>query len=404
MYMFAWAFKNLMRNPLRSLRSVGFIAIILSLSMAGMAFLRGTNAQMKAGLMSSFGDVTVSERKALAGTGGAGDYLKARYGALVDESFEAVLSDAEALGGGIWTSVRVVGVQKGYFSRFRDAQAWRGDAPAALGVQQACLSSGLASKLGISPGDLITLRTGQATVMVNTVSVETVGSFFGSELIYEDCVVIPIEDARELFMLEPGIASALYVFLKPGTARADAQELYSDVAVRFFKDTITESTLLYPEEMEIYSIFQNYRALLLTAFCLFYVLACVILSFSSKNTFYLYYHSRRNELVTLLTYGMSKARIVAVAVIESLLLFSVALAVSAAASVAVGAACRGVSFASPRWSDLITIFGGPGLVLDWGGFPMAATVSLLFAIVLWSAASGVRMFLRQEVRQISAGI
>lgn len=404
MHTIAWAYKNLVRNPARSLRSIGFIALILSMSMAGMAFLQGTNKQMKSGLMSSFGDITMTARKPLSGLGESATYLLANYGHTVDSVYEVLLSEAEALGGGSWTSVRVIGVQDEYFFRFRESQAWQGDSPDSLGVQQACLSSGLASKLGIEAGDMITLRTGQATVMVNTLGVEAKGAFFGSDLIYEDCIVIPIDDARALFMLDAGVSSALYVYLRQGVSREEAQELYTDMSVSFFKDMITESTMLYPEDMEVYSLFQNYRVLILTSFCLFYILACVILSFSSKNTFYLYYHSRRNELVTLLTFGMSKARIVSVALFEAFFLFIAAGIVSVAAAFAIDWLCGMVSFARTGWSDLITIFGGPGLVMDWGGTAMLVTMLALFVIVLRSATSGVRMFLNQEVRQISASI
>ena len=64
MYLIAWAAKNLLRNPLRTARNLGFIALLLTFSLAGVAFLGGTNVEMKRALKATHGDLTISAREA----------------------------------------------------------------------------------------------------------------------------------------------------------------------------------------------------------------------------------------------------------------------------------------------------------------------------------------------------
>ncbi|MBP7263268.1 MAG: hypothetical protein KBB32_03775 [Spirochaetia bacterium] len=399
MYLVAWALKNVFRNPLRSARNAGFVALVSFIVMAWLAFLDGTNVQMKRGLSATYGDITVSERVPGKGIG-----LPAET-ALLDgvgpggRVARFVAGQAEALGSGSWASVKILGAEDGQSSALAATVDWPGGGPGRLAGGGAWLPVSLAARLGVGVGDWLTLKTASDAELINTVGVEVNGLLSGSELAYGDTVIIDITDARSLYMLEQDHVSFACAFLAPGDANAEA--LYSRLSVGFFKSVIVESLLLYPEDVSVYDMFQKYRILLVAAFSLCLILACVVLVLSTRNTFFLYYHARRSELATLMTFGMAERSVAFMACVEATALFVLSMAavvpLCALAHVAAGA----VTFSGLGWSDLVTVFGGPRLVLSWSPATLgAATVALLVVVVL-SALRGARTFLSMEIRQVA---
>lgn len=399
MYLIGWALKNVFRNLPRSARNAGFLALMIFVVMAGLAFLDGTNAQMKRGLSATYGDLTVSERVPGAGIGAAAEAALIGGVGAGGRVARFVSADAEALGAGSWTGATILGVEAAQAPAVAATLDWPVGAPGPLAAGGAWLPVSLASRLGVGPGDRLTLKTGTDSAMINTSTVEVTGILAGSELAYGDTVIVDVEDARALFMFDDTHVTFACAFL--GGAAESAAALYSELSVRHFRQVIVESLLLYPEEVSVFAMFQNYRILLLVAFALCLILACAVLILSTRNAFFLYYNARRAELSTLMTFGMGRREVMSMAFVEAIALYFLALAAVVPLCALFDLATGAVSFSGLGWADLVTVFGGPRLVLSWSPASLAPAAAMLLAVVALSAVRGVRTFLDMEIRQVA---
>ncbi|HOJ98409.1 MAG TPA: hypothetical protein PLW34_02460 [Termitinemataceae bacterium] len=373
MFYIRWAIKNLYRGKKWSL---GFLCF-LSLVVTGLFFLRGifrgTETSLQNSLRNYYGDVVI--RSVLSqGLPFSGRTLQQQAFAASLEGVveELVVQNVVASGKMGFGNISVVGTSGGYFDFVKDSIEWIGPHTKGPEKQKAVLVDSLALKVGVTVGDELLLEFRTKDGLINTVRFVVGGIFRGNKYIVGDCVYVTKEDAQNLVM-DPMLTS-LYLYLKdpqPSTFAA----LQAWLAP--FDNAISVGMISNnPRDVSMFAaIFDFYHKFFALFVWMFSFVFFFILYLGVQNTVFLRFHERKEEILSLMAFGMEGRHFLLVALWEMFFFLLGAFVIGYGCSVLLAklvALIRVMSISS----EMVVVVGGP--TLRFNLYPKEIVLFILF--------------------------
>lgn len=403
MFWLKWAGKNIISNPKRALEKALFITLALTVVLMGLMFLEGTNAQMKEALRNNRGDLVAYARGVDMNVMPVYQEFARHHAGLLEANLRFYEEYVELLGRGGYAGGLVSGAEPAFLPYLHQTVGWQERPEEDLREGTALVESSLAGRLQVNKGDYLTIRARTEEGMLNTLTVVVDGIFLGSQLIYENMMYINIKDQELLFMTQDH-ANWVRAYFKPQVSDDELITVVQELSRRFFRTALFTAFRLDPTQDFIFQEFQYYRLLVVLLFTIVNLVFFVILYFAVQNSFFLSYRARRQEISTLLTYGMKPVGVRKIAFYEAVLLFVVALALAAGASwVAIKVSGR-FTITNPKIADLLTVIGGPHLRFVPVLAKLLPAIGFFFVVTLYAAYRGVNTYLQMEIREIITGV
>lgn len=408
MFNLKWAFKNLIANKRRTGKIIGFMAVILTIMIVNLLFLDGANTQMKASLCNNKGDLyfwfwpgsdsntvfryleryhTKLENKIKFFTPIEGNPNLRKYSQIFSTTGYAEAS--------------VLGTEPDYLKFLNRDVSWQVKYQKNLKEGTALIENALAQKLNVRIGDFITLKVKTNTGMVNTLQVMVDGIFVGSKLLYGDVVYINLKDQNLLWLTGNTAGfNELRLYFKPTVSDRDLRTILQQIMANF--SIYITCPRLYPNKEAVFVTFKYYRYLLIFLFALLNTVFMIILYFAIHNIFFMTFRQRREELATLLTYGMKPFRIQRIGLWEAHLIFGAALVLAGPLSILISQLIHRFEITDSSLAELIIVIGGPRICFSYNAITIPLLIVGLWAITLISAHKGTHGYLKMEVREITS--
>lgn len=396
MFDLKWAFKNLIANKRRTGGMVGFIALILVIMMVNLLFLDGTSTQMKEALRNSKGDLYLWSKFSLS----TADSNLEAYRDKLKNKIRTLAKYSQIYSASGYAEALVLGTEPAYLQYLDRVVSWPQRHREKLKQGSALIENGLAQKLNVKRGDFITIKIKNDSGMVNTLQVKIDGVFVGSNLLFGDVLYINIKDQNLLWINELDFeCNDLKLYFKPGITGKDLRIIEEYLQLNYPQAHIT-CPKLNPTAETAYTTFKYYRYLLIFLFILLNAVFIIILYFAVQNVYFIAFRQRRQELATLLTYGMKHFRIKLIGLWESNLIFALALMLSVPLSLLITSAIHQFEITDSSLGELIAVLGGPRINFSFNWLTIPAMVVLVWAMTLIATYRGVNNYLKLEIREI----
>jgi ABC-type lipoprotein release transport system permease subunit len=410
MFNLKWAFKNLIANRRRTGRIIGFLAVILTIMIVNLLFLDGANTQMKVSLCNNKGDLYFwfwpgSDPNPVF------RYLE-HYHTKLDNKIKFLSpydrnpnlrKYSQIFSAAGYAEGWVLGTEPDYL-RFLDRDvSWPVKYRGNLKEGTALIESGLAQKLNVKRGDYITCKIKTDTGMVNTLQVMVDGIFVGSNLLFGDVIYINRKDQNLLWLTgNKADYNEMRVYFKPTVGDQELQTILRNIMGKF--SMYIACPRLNPSKEAVFATFKYYRYLLILLFALLNTVFLIILYFAIQNIFFMTFRQRREELSTLLTYGMKPFRIQRIGLWEANLMFGSALILAIPFSVLITQFIHKFEITDSSLAELIIVIGGPRISFSFNWVTVPLLIVVLWVITLISAYKGAHSYLKMEIREITSKI
>jgi ABC-type antimicrobial peptide transport system permease subunit len=297
----------------------------------------------------------------------------------------------------------VLGTEPEYLKYLNRDVSWPVKYRKNLKAGTALIENGLAQKLNVKQGDYITVKVKADTGMINTIQVMIDGIFVGSNLLYGDAVYINLKDQNQLWLTgHSADFNEMRLFFKPTVSDRDLRTILQDIMMHF--SMYITCPRLYPMKEAVFVTFKDYRYLLIFLFAILNSVFLIILYFAIQNIFFMTFRQRREELATLLTYGMKPFRIQQIGLWEANILFGAALTLSAPLSALITQFVHQFEITDSSLAELIIVIGGPRISFSFNWVTIPALIAVLWVITLISAYKGAHRYLKMEIREITSKV
>lgn len=404
MFWVRWAYKNIIMNMKRAGGKIFFISLVLMIVGMGLMFLEGTNLQIKSYLRNTMGDLVSTSRGIETNILPVYDYLNQKYSSLIEASVRTYRTFAEFLGNTVYATGSLIGAEPSFFSYLDSCVSWLEPPEKKLTPGTALIEYYTASKLNLRRGDSFSIRVKTEDGMINTLQVRVEGIFLGSDLLFEKVIYINISDLEHLLIIGEEYAGEVKTYFRENASDEELIALHRDLVDQFSGLALFQLIRLHPAAAFIYQEFQYYRMIMILLFIVITIVFLFIIYFAVQNSFFISYKARRNEIITLLTYGMKPQEIMKIALWESLLIFCIALFIASVLSWCLGLILQTVIIDNPESADLISIIGGPRLHFSPSLLTLGIFVGIILLITIYAANKGVGVYLRGEIREILTGM
>jgi ABC-type lipoprotein release transport system permease subunit len=412
MFNLKWAFKNLIANKRRTGGIIIFLTLILTLMIVNLLFLDGTNTQMKVSLRNNKGDLYLWFWPG-NNPNPVSRYLE-RYDTKLENKIKFLTPNAGTLNpdmrkySQIFSSTGyaegwVLGTEPNYLKFLDRDVSWPVKYRANLKAGTALIENGLAQKLNVKRGDYITIKIKTDAGMINTLQVMVDGIFVGSNLLFGDVIYINLKD-QNLLLLTGNVANynEMRLYFKPTVTDKDLQTILRDIMGNF--SMYITCPRLNPTREPVFVTFKYYRYLLILLFTLLNAVFIMILYFAIQNILFMTFRQRREELSTLLTYGMKPFRIQWIGLWEANLMFGAALILSIPFSMLITQFIHKFEITDSSLAELIIVIGGPRICFSLNWVTIPALIVGLWVITLISSHKGTHSYLKMEIREITSKV
>lgn len=408
MFNLKWAIKNIMTDKRRTIGIVVFVAAILMIMTVSFLFIEGANAQMKVALRNNKGDLYFwsDQNMDLASS-----WLEKYYGAKTESKIKFLCPYEETPNAPKYSQVYsssqyaeawIVGTEPEYLKYLDRNVSWPVKYKENLSQGTALVESGLAQKLNVKRGDYITFKAKNDKGMFNTLQVMVDGIFVGSSLIFGDVIYINLKDQNELWLTgKDADYNEMRLYFKPGVTDQDLKTIQGNIMKNYYNLYIT-SPRLFPYREGAFIIFKYFRYLLIFLFALLNAVFIIMLYFAIQNVFFMAFRRRRQELVTLLTYGMKPFRIQSIGLWEANLMFGAAFILAVPLTILITLLLHKFQITDSSVAELIIVIGGPRICFSYNGLTIPALIAGLWIITLISAFKGAHGYLKMEIREITS--
>ncbi len=410
MFNLKWAVKNLIANKRRTIGIISFITAILIIMAANLMFIEGANAQMKAALRNNKGDLYFWSDQNLDQ---ASRYLDRHYGAKTESKirflcpyegspnapkYSQVYSPSE------YAEAWIVGTEPEYLKYLDRNVSWPVKYSQNLGEGTALVEISLAQKLNVKKGDYITFKAKNGQGMINTLPVMVDGIFVGSGLIFGNVIYINLKDQNELWLTgRDADYNELRLYFKPSVTDQDLKKIQGNIMINYYDLYIT-SPRLFPFREGAFIIFKYFRYLLIFLFTLLDAVFIIMLYFAIQNIYFMAFRRRRQELATLLTYGMKPFRIQKIGLWEANLMFGAAFILAVPFTALLTQLIHKFEITNSSVALLIMVIGGPRISFAFNWATIPALIAGLWIITLISAYKGAHTYLKMEISEITAKV
>jgi len=400
MFWIKWAFNNLIVNKKRTIGIITLIGVVLIIVIVDLMFLEGAKQQMVESIQNNRGDIDVKCRGENANLLPLlGELAQQKKQGLVETEIKIFKKQAQLIGNQEYSDGTVVGTEPVYFKYLNRNVSWLAKPDYALKEGTAIIEATLADKLNLNKGDNLTIQIHTDAGVVNTLQVIVDGIFIGSNIIYGNTLYINIKDQNQLYLQE-NYLNELRVYYRKNITDDKLITIMNELSHQFYKTALFESSRLDLMSDYVFQIFFYYRYLLIFLFFLLNTVFVIILYFAIQNLFFMMFRERRQEISTLLTYGMKSARIKLMVFWESIFIFLASFGFAAVLTTVVILMLRTVTITNPNIADLIIALGGPRLNFAMNFKVVLGMVGFLFVTTLYASYRGANAYLKMEIREI----
>lgn len=396
MFFFRWALKNLAASRRRTIGTITFITVVMTIMMVDLLFVEGANSQMKAALRNNKGDLYISSWD---NAPGIYNYLQG-YGRLFKDNLRFFTRGAQLIGVSGYAEGWVFGTEPSFLKYLDRNVGWIEKYQENLKEGTAIIESGLADKMNLVRGDYMTIKIRTESGMVNTLQVMVDGIFIGSNLIYKDALYINIQDQNTLWLTgNRDTCTEIRVYFDNKVSDSGIQAIEAGLK-QSFPGAYVYSPKLNPDGEQVFTIFTYYRYVALVLFALLNIVFVIILYFAVQNLFFMSFRERRQELSTLLTYGMKPSRIKRIVLWESLMIYVASVIIAIPMAAIITLFLHQFQITNPGYGELIAAIGGPRLSFTVNWIILLSTLILILLVTLFSAYKGANSYLKKEIREI----
>lgn len=392
-----WAFKNLAAHKKRTLKKISFILICLTVGMLSVALLEGTDRQMRDNLYYTLGDLSVVQRGKSSDLTEIYDDMSGRFGN--DATVIRVYGHSgRILGSNGYGEILIKGIDPEFIPFLEKAVSWRDPAEMKMERGLIFLDAHLAKKIGAETDDAIILRVQADEGFINTVQLQVRTTYMGNPNLFGGTGFIHLNDMRDLFLNDSGV-NELFVFFRQNQSAGDLSALSSHYSSRYprYAKFNTKEQIGNHFAFKMFFYYRLFLGFILTTLILTFV---IVMIFSLMNIYFVEFQGRRNELSTLLTFGMQPQTIKIIVLLETVIIFSIGVLVSLGLTMLLSEVISGITFTSLTLQPIIAILGGNSLALDmnWLGMIQFSGVILLFCLLAAFRASD--RYLKLHIREI----
>ncbi len=394
------AFKKLQNNRQKTTMKVLFLGSLYALIFTLTMFLAGSDMQMSSIYKKFSGDVQFLDKNEEISIKKVLGFIEDNYSSSLDMVIPGITMDTEVSSSSSYMESNCIGVTEDFNHYVEGSVGWITQGLYPLEAGYVSIEAQLAKSLNVVQGDIITIKyTGtEEFEMINTVDVEVDGIYIGSKLIYENTLLLSLEDMVYLTM-EQNYLNRIRLYFNDSVDHMQMREITSAIKKKFSKIVRVESATLDPTG-GIMGIFKYYKMLLTFILGLIIIIFIIILNFSNQNIFFMEFRGRKAELSTLLTYGIKPVELKLMLFFESLYLFISSMLFSVFLSSVFINIFKKFEVNSLEMGDIITAIGGPKLLFIFDGNSLLLIGLMLFLITIYSAQKGAGGYIKMEIREI----
>lgn len=392
-----WAIKNLLVNRKRSLKKLGFMTMAITMVLFCFALLDGSSKQMKENLYYSFGDLSAKSHRETIDIAPVLPDMQAIISGK-GSIFSEYTHSGNFVGSGGYAYGDLRGVEPGYLSYFNRTIGWNEAPDGELKLGEMYLEAAMAMKLQLKKGDSVSVRIESEDGFINANQYTVAGIFMGNPWLYENLALFHIDDMREL-MLDDTITSDIITYYDESPSDSELTSLKGSLSkkysllAQFFTRRDMESNF-------VMQIFGYYRIFLVFILSMIIITFVIILYFSLQNIYYIEFRSRRNELSTMLTFGMKPITLLSVVIWETILAMCVSVIVSFGILLIVKQ-CLGVFIIDDLASQqLVALLGGNKILLRFKSSSMLISIGVIVFITIRASLKGSKTYLKMHIREI----
>lgn len=369
----------------------------ISMVLFCFALLDGSNQQIKENLYYSFGDLSAKSHRETI------DISPILYEMqdIFNENgvvFSEYAYTANFVGSGGYAYGDLRGVEPEYVPYFAHTIGWNKVPDGDLKLGEIYLEAALAMSLNVQKGDSVSVRIQSDDGFINANQFTVAGIFMGNPWLYVNVALLHIDDMREL-MLDDLIVSDFIGFFN--TSPSDS-EITSAQSVLTKKHSMLAkfSSRSDMDDNYIMEIFGYYRIFLVFILSMVIMTFIIILYFSLLNIYFIEFRSRRNELSTMLTFGMKPFTLLAVVVWETILAMSVSVVVSFGVLWLVKMGLGFFVIDDLANQQIVALLGGNRIMLGFEPFSILIAIGSTVLLTVQSSLKGAKTYLKMHIREI----
>lgn len=394
------AFKKLQNNRKKTMIKVLFLGSLYAIIFTLAMFLAGSEEQMSLIYRKFSGDVKFTDKNEDTSIKEVLDFIDSNFDSKLEVVIPGITMTTEVSSSSSYIDTRCIGVTKDFYKYVNNSVGWISKGLNILEPGYVSIEAQLAKSLNVKKGDILTIKYSgtEEYEMINTVDVEIDGIYIGSKLIYENSLLLSLEDMVYLTM-DDNYLNTIRLYFKNDIDLEQMREITSIIKKSFSKIISVESATLDPTG-GVMGIFKYYKMLLTFILGLIIIIFIIILNFSNQNIFFMEFRGRKAELSTLLTYGIKRGELKIILFFESLYLFVFSIIYSVLLSFGIVNILKSFEVNSLGMGDIITAIGGPQLIFILNTNNIVFIMVLLLIITIYSAQKGANSYIKMEVREI----
>jgi ABC-type lipoprotein release transport system permease subunit len=391
--------KNLRIRKKQTLRKVIYTTFSLYIIYLCIGLIFGTGAQMDSCLENYQGDIYFASRQVEKDITDiytvVSDDLKDRASFYREISLSTTIISNKG-----YSNIILNGVEESFSERFQKTIGWiqKPDFPFLPGT--CILDVKTAEILKVETGDYITISYTADDGFMNTIQLLVNGIYIGNEYLYNQTVFTNIQDIEELLLNK--LTNRIKVYFNNEIDDVSLHEIVSKYNLSYFQTTLINCRTDYRESTE-YMIFSYYRIFLVIVIIILIVILFVILTLSIKHLYFMEFRKRRNEISTLMAFGVQAKSVIKTVFIETVMYFIFSSIIGFFFFVLSKNILSRIKITSIRYQSFVALLGGNSIILKCSQ-PSFLIISLIvFAVVLISALTGVKKYFSMHIKDIISG-
>ncbi len=388
--------RNIRIRKYQTLKKIFFVGTSLLVVFLCIGLLNGTGVQMKDYLGFMQGDVYIESRYPEKDISPISEIVHEEYDAkaIVCDSYSlnALLSSSSS-----YVNASVQGVQNSFYPLFEKTIGWIVEPEDGFSRGYCVIDIRTATILKVTTGDSITIQYTAEDGFMNTLQLMVAGIYIGNQYLYDNVVFINFEDMHDL-ILEKSINS-VKLYLNEELDDVSLHEISNAYNMAFFVDAFVNSRTDF-QETYAYAIFFYYRIFLIVVMSIILFLLVIIMALSMKHIYFMEFRKRRNELATLLAFGMNPSGILLTVFFESLIVFFASLVTAGVFYKIIRFLLSLIHINTLSGQDFVALLGGNSVVIVCTASSVLLFSLLILIIVLVSSINGAKNYLSMHIKDI----
>lgn len=401
MFYISWALKNIMRDKKRSISFLSFLFLVCF----GLLFLRGifrgTETNMQMSLRAYYGDVSISSRLS-SGLPFSMDYIYSQpfYHDIETMVKECTIPGVTVSGNMGFDTVNIIGIEGDYFAFIDDNIEWLDGSFKRPDKDFALLDYSVAKKLGLDIGDSFILELKTKDGMINTASLIVGGIFRGNKYIIGDKIYINLAEAHRLLMKNYLTGIKLYLKSKDDFIINSIETAFVPYDNAISLGIISRNPDSVGVFSSLFDFFHKFFSLFIWLFSLVFFL---VLYFGVQNTVFIMFNERKEEVSTLMAFGMPRIKFFLITMWEMLFFMIFSFIPAYLFSLLVGKIISQFNVINIS-TEIVVVTGGPSLRLDLFKDDIVMLATFIAFILFVGTVLSIMRYLSREVVNMKRGL